>query len=233
MSQRSISSIAALILISSTVVSAGTIADFNGDFTPVTFATGWQYLRNTGTIGTSANYTPLLWDPTHNIFDVDGMNVPAPGLIYTLISSSGGHPGKGTSQGAAFNGYAIAAYTIQPGEAGFVSLVNGSIRGGDPNGAGGASNGWDLKIYVGNTQSGPTLVFPWSSTAAGFSQALGALNVGDTVYVALGPNGVDLFDSALLQFQLNSTQTPEPGSAVQIGLGLLSGAALLWRRKRR
>ena len=227
MVRQSVMSISLLLLLQTIPGHAATIADLTGDFTPVTVATGWQYLRNTALIGSSANYVPLLWAPAHNRFNVDGVNHPTPGFDYTFLQGSGmSHPGPGTAQGGAFNGYMIAAYTVQPGESGLVTLVNGSIRGTDPAGASGASNGWDVRIFIGDDQSGPVLTFPWSLGSASFSQSLGPLGVGDTVFVAFGPNGNHLFDSVALQFQLDSTPIPEPHSALQIGMGLCALLAL-------
>lgn len=201
--------------------SSGVIADLSANFTPVNFPTGWQYLRNTGAIGNNANYTPLLWDAPNNRYDITGASFPAPGPEFTFLGSFGHtHPGRGTAQGNAFNDYMIAAYTIQPGQAGLVSLINGSLTGNDPSGAGGASNGWDIRIYVGNAQAGSTLVMPWSLSAQPFSEPLGTLNLGDTVYVALGPSGSHLFDSAALEFQLDSSPVPEPRTFGLLALGI-------------
>lgn len=219
-----------ILLLAAPAASAGIIASLSGDYASGGFATGWQYLRNTATLGDSANYTPLLWDVVHDRYDITGNSITDPNGAYTSLMQGGQiHPGQGTGQGAGFDGYTIAAYTVQPGEEGLVS-INGSLSGIDPDGAtGSGANGWDLRIFVGNSQVAGTLYFPWSMQPEAFSRVLGNLNAGDTVYVAVGPGGKDYYDSSLLAFQLDSTpQVPEPGMMPLVGLGL----AALWGHRR-
>jgi len=208
------------------VSSAAIIADLNADFTTDTFPTGWRYMRNTGPIGDDSNYTDLLWDAANNRYDITGAGITGPDGSFTTIYAGGNlHPGRGILQGSPFDFYAIAAYTIQPGEQGIISLINGSLAGSDPAGGTGGANGWDIRIYVANTQAGATIFLPWSLAATPFSQALGSVSAGQTIYVAIGPSSNDLFDSALLSFQLNSepdpSLVPEPGMFSLVGLGLL------------
>ena len=209
---------------------AGIIADLSTDYATGGFPSGWQFLRNTAAIGDSANYTHLLWDAGNSRYDITGNSITDSNGAYTSLMNGGQiHPGQGIGQGAAFDGYTIAAYTIQSGEAGLVS-IDGSLTGIDPDGAtGSGANGWDLRIFVGNSQAGGTLYFPWSMQPEAFSRALGSLNAGDTVYVAVGPGSRDYYDSSLLAFQLESTpQVPEPGMLSLVGLGL----AALWGHRR-
>jgi hypothetical protein len=224
--------VAALVLLGAVHARAGVIADLSSDFTPVSFPAGWQYLRNTGPIETVPNYVPLVWHSSLSIYDVDGVNMPAPGFDYTLVSPSVSHPGLGTAQGSSFDRYLVLAYTLQPGEAGSVE-VNGGIAGIDPGGAGGASNGWDIRTFVGSSEIGGPLTFPWFEHPRLFSRQLGVLSDGETVYVALGPSGNHLFDAAAFDFAISSTPVeqpvPEPATTV-LALGL---AAAFGARRRR
>ena len=71
--------------------------------------------------------------------------------------------------------------------------------------------------------------------AATLSRQLGALNVGDTVYVALGPNGDHLFDAAVAEFQLDSiagpAAIPEPATLLMLGSGLIAVVAVRQRKR--
>lgn len=210
---------------------AAIIASLIGDFTSPVFPIGWQYLRNTGPIGTSATYSPLLWDAAMAFYDVNPgtfPDIPPVWGDYTLLAATFAHPGPGTVQGAALNQYLVVAYTLQPGEAGSIDLVNGSLAGIDPTGT---SNGWDVRTFVGDSEVGPAILFDWSASPAAFSRSLGIMNVGDTLYVGLGPRGDHLFDSAAFDFTLTSTPVeepapvPEPASAaLAIGLATAFGA---------
>ena len=62
-----------------------------------------------------------------------------------------------------------------------------------------------------------------------FDMALGQLSPGDVIYVAIGPNGSDQFDSVNLDFTIEKA-VPEPGTLALFALGLAGlGVA---RRKR-
>lgn len=222
-----------LLLAFQSPASAAIIASLSGDFTAMTFPVGWQYMRNTGSIDTSPGYTMLLWDDDRSLYSLDGVNMPNPGppLDYTLLSVGSGHPGSGTAQGSSFDRYLVLAYTIQSGEAGAIEVVDGSVRGLD---ASGPSNGWDVLTFVGGSQVGSQLVFPWSSTSTAFARSIGPMSEGETLYIALGPNGDHLFDSVAFDFTLTSepiepSPVPEPASTtLAISLAVAAGA----RRRR-
>lgn len=217
----------AILLLLQGHASAAIIASLVGDFSSPTLPSGWQYLRNTGPIGTSAGYVPLLWDGSLAWYDVTPgimpANPPAWG-DYTLLNATAAHPGPGVAQGETQDRYLVLAYTIQPGEEGAIELVNGSLVGRDPAGEF-FSNGWDVRTFVGDSEVGTALLFDWSSSPSAFGRSLGNLNAGETVYLALGPRGSHLYDSAALDFTLTSTPVPEPASAaLAIGIAAVLGA---------
>lgn len=224
----------AIVLLLQGSANATVIASLTGEFSSPTAPVGWQYLRNVGQLGVSASYAALVWDSAFNFYDVSPGTFPAipPSWgDYTLFNAARAHPGPGVGQGAAENHYLILAYTIQPGEAGDIELIDGSIAGNNPTGP---SNGWDVRTFVGDTEVGSALLFDWSSSAATFSRLLGNMSAGETVYVALGPRDNHGFDEAAFDFRLTSTPVepapvPEPAStALAIGLAAVFGA----RRRR-
>jgi serine/threonine protein kinase len=166
------------------------IGSYRERFQPATPATGWQYLWNAkGAIGNPAHYQPLLW--SGNEYNVDGKGpIPRadPGAYLRLVRD-GGHPGRGAQQSPAkIDYYAIAAHTIQPADGpGYYRLANTSLRRG---------NGLEILVHLGGR--GPLLsskVPKEPNPAAVFDSNIGLLAPGDTVYVAVGPDGNDGDDS--------------------------------------
>lgn len=191
---------------------------------PTTPASGWAYLwNNGGAMGNPANYTALL--PTSNTsyyYDADGVSglpgagVPA-GFVYLgvldpsrpLPGVPGGHPGTGSQQAGAggIERFAIAAYTLQ--SSGIVSLVSSHLTNEDT-----SLDGVHLQVYVGNSVV-PTidmLSAPGLGSSVTFDGSLGLRNAGDTIYVGVGANGNDFFDTFRLQYSIDVTPVPEPGS---------------------
>jgi fibronectin-binding autotransporter adhesin len=226
-------SAALLLLVFVQASSAGaalvTIADYQSDFQGVTPATGWNYQTNSGgAIGNSANYANLAWSSVDAMYNLDG-GTPLPRSgSYVFLNGGGGHPGPGTSEGAAQDRYAIAAYTIQATDItgylmdGPFQLTATSINDAD---LGGGT--LSLHVYVNNTLIGPAQVLPGNTTAVTtFDRTLGNLVVGDTVYVAVGPNGShgnDAFGMFDFTIQLDGhiPAAPEPSTALLLGLGLV------------
>ena len=132
----------------------------------------------------------------------------------------GGHPGLGAVQAGSggVERYCIAAYTLTSPDR--IAILNGSIRNANPNN-GGSTDGVSVKVFV-NDNSTPKLS---SSTSPGFDSTtsfnvpLGDLIAGDTIYVAMGSNGEDLFDSFQLRYDIVSVPEPSVTSLIAIAAG--------------
>ncbi len=195
-----------------------TIADYRDDFNPNTPSEGWAYLWNRdGVIGNTANYTALL--STGSGYDSNGVNGlpdPLPGRFVTLTQNFG-HPGPAPAQGVGFDVHAIAAFTVD--QAGEVFIANSNLSMTNGNRAVG-SDTLALLIHVNN---GPAIFQQSGFDSTTFDISLGELETGDTVFVAIGPNGSDFFDGFALDFSLLQEEAvPEPSSwaLLLIGLGL-------------
>ncbi|MFW6164329.1 MAG: hypothetical protein ACODAJ_16290, partial [Planctomycetota bacterium] len=181
---------------------AVTVADYQGDFQGGTFPTGWAYQWNeTSDIGTAAGYTDLIWDGASR-WDVDG----APGLpgpnpgAWVYLGATGGHPGRGVNDGVGtpFDRYAIAGYEVQPGEAGFLQVGGSGVTVNSGN-----SNGLDVRVFVNDTLANRIIETPGGGPSS-VNTVLGRVGVGDTVYVAVGPNTDDSWDGFGLDVRIES-----------------------------
>lgn len=130
----------------------------------------------------------------------------------------------------------IAAYTIQAADVtAFKStsnfqLTNTSINDND---LGGTT--LDLRVYVNNLLQGSAVTLPGNTaTASTFNRALGDLVVGDTIFVAVGPDvshnndSFGMFDFTI-QFE-GILPAPEPSTGLLLGAGML-GLSIVRRRK--
>ncbi len=197
------------------------IADYTSEFQTGTPATGWAYQWNSlGAIGNSANYTNMVAaGGSYNSTGVAVLPATAPGAFVSL-HSAGGHPGLGSGQnggvGNNIDRYAIASYTIQPGEAGPTFITDGFVR--VPSAAGSV----DTRIYVNNTEirrfDG---ILTTNTNINGF---LGNLNVGDKVFVAVGPQVTDGNDSFNFDFTLATTPTVGASTSASYQADFLSPA---------
>jgi hypothetical protein len=209
-------------------------------------AAGWNYMWNpTGVIGTASGYESLVPNTVAtfpgasgggvspiftNLGNVAFNNTAAEptgqgNFAFGRVGLTSFHPGR-WGDGSLGDIRGIIAYTIQPGEAGTVSIVNSSFAKLTTS-TGSGANGVDLDIYVNDNLIGALSKNGFQSlTPSNFNGNLGDLVVGDTVYVTIGNNGNDAFDASVINFQLESI--PEPSAALFGGLGML---ALLRRRR--
>ncbi len=194
------------------------VADYRDDFSGPPGTPGWRYLWNplSAPIGTQAGYAALQWTGSSYQSDTDTALPDAPPGSYIHLNGLGGHPGQGSSQaGDGLDHYTIAAFDVPwTGQYYITDSLLDAVGGGN----------LELRIYVEDT-----LIY----SASGITGAttfhylpLGGAQAGDTIYVAIGPNGHDGSDSFRLDFTI--AYTPEPGTMALFGCGLVA----LARRRR-
>ncbi|MEM7673379.1 MAG: Ig-like domain-containing protein [Verrucomicrobiota bacterium] len=184
---------------------------------------GWDYLWNPGGVLADAeNYVSLSPNTVETSRDFwnEGVFTSNGSLPFNDVGQGDfrwGRVGVGASAlhpGGGENGdfRAIAAYTLQDGEAGTVSITNSFVQRAN---AGGQVA---LDVYVNDT-------FKWSVTSVGdsvvFDGDLGTLETGDTIYVMLG-GGSDGFvkDATTLDFTLEATNSPTIYTTPEIPVAL-------------
>ncbi|QNN22319.1 hypothetical protein HED60_08555 [Planctomycetales bacterium ZRK34] len=220
--------------------SAAQLAGFNDDYQGTTPATGWSYLWNapldwnlgnsppsldgsTNPLGTSANYVPLIWNGSVYTADGDGTNTNGVPANYLRLGSTGGHPGRGSSQGEAatlttapnaHDRAPIAAYTIQSGQEGPVYLTNSFLTSSD-SGHNTASHTLRIQVYVNDTLKVDKVQTGYGpGTSISYDAALGNLTAGDTVYVAMSPDGQDGSDTFSWDFTLSTVANTSNGPII-------------------
>ena len=212
----------------------GVVADYQSDFTTSGAAKpGWSYLWNkNGPIGTAANYVPLVRDAYPLGFyetEANGTypdSTPGVLLAATPLSLI---PGQGSAENSVER-YAIAAYTVSAADI----ATNGNQASLDNytfGVAAGSLDGITAAIYVNNTPIialplPPGIVYDRSFPDA-YAVPLGNLNVGDTIYVAIGGGGTSVGDQLVIDYSI--ILVPEPAAFSMVAVG---ACALLARRRR-
>lgn len=194
------------------------IATFTTDFTAGAVAgvdrasftnlnTGWAYLWNApsgwatnglsgdGTsapVGVASNYVPLVWAGGTLGWTADGDQTNAnnqPSGFLRLAGGGTGHPGLGSAQtgnvGNTLDRCVIAAYEIQAADgADNYRITNSTI-------AGTTISGTPLRVLIHVNDNVPVFnaTFAKDGVARAFDASLGFLNVGDRVFVCVGPDG--------------------------------------------
>ncbi|MDZ7618745.1 MAG: autotransporter-associated beta strand repeat-containing protein, partial [Patescibacteria group bacterium] len=217
-----------------TAVEAAIIADYQTDYVPGSAdqtrvqarADGWDYMWNsTAAIGTAtANYSSLV--STGSVYNFDGGS-PLPRAYpayYVYLSSGGGHPGPGVDQSgaASIDRFAIAAYTVQPGEAGLLQLSNSGISVASSD-----SNGVELRVYVNDTLV-RSFIRPGGGASSSFDAVLGWLDAGDRVYVAVGPNRADSSDGFGMTYRIETASDAAIAAWDANGSAVGSGGTGTW-----
>ena len=226
--------------------------------TAAVFADGWAYLWNaptnwtpdagvtgdmsTGVLGDPTSYIPLLYTsdsgtPWTSDSDTVGSNHNPD--RYARATASGGHPGAGSeinnlgntnSLGLTIDRCVIFAYTLQADDgAGMYALTNTLVTRTSTSGDGD-------RIYIHINDDAILQSFyvpPATTTPLSFDLDLGALSVGDTIYVAVGTDGPGDGtggagnDGFTIDFSIDRA-IPEPAT----GLLMLSGLFLRKLRRR-
>jgi hypothetical protein len=218
------------------------IADYQASFKGVKPATGWLYAWDpTGKLGNAANYVPLLWSSSLNIYNTTGGATQAPGKSthnddYMQLAYNGGHPGK-----PGFD--PIIGYQIQASDgSGQYRLAGTSIRKTDGK-VTGNEDGLSVLVYINNTKLGSGFNVSTNGQWSIFDGSLGKLNVGDTVWImfdALKNQNYDAFtdfDFALQRFVPSVTLAaqavgvPEPSSMSLLFVAM--AGCTLWLNARR
>ena len=233
---------------SAQIARADVVADYQDDFSYPTPAPGWSYLWNAnGPIGSAANYVPLLPDGVTGRFETqdqtpDAFPDAAPGSSASATSTTL-VPGQGTAQNA-FERYVIAAYTISAADiaANGEQLILDAYRFAVPLSSG---DGVTSKLYKNDfllidRPLPPGLEFTVDTPAPnGGPIPLGPFAAGDTLYVAIGSDGVaplppvgaggtDAGDALGVDYSI--VLIPEPASAATLAAGAVG---VLFRRRRR
>ena len=229
-----------------------TVGDYQSDFQGGTPAAGWKYAWNSkGKAGKSAGYTSLVWSESAQAYNTTGGATMAPNPKthnddFVSLSADGGHPGMSKYT-------AIAGYTIQNDDgAGLYRLTDSSIQ--KSNGAlATKEDGLQVMVYVNDTLIGAAQNVLTSGALANFDRMLGALNIGDTVWVAIDSlknqtdDGFRSFDFSLQRLvysnisspgqltafsamSLETTSIPEPSSLALLFMGMVGCCV---RRRRR
>jgi hypothetical protein len=189
-----------------TVVTANTVrvvADYRDDFRAYSPASGWTYEWNaTGSISNRANYRYLAWSPKLNSYTANGTPYrpdTTSDFDWGRLYGQGGNPGNPASLAGGHERYAIAGYRVK--KAGYYAISNSFVTDKDT-----AGNGGQLLVFT-DTSNGTVFTKKFDSLYAagatlGFDQNVGFLDVDDTIYVAIGPNGNDSSDWFYLDFSI-------------------------------
>ena len=198
------------------------IADYQTEFSTTGVPTGWRYLSNTGgPLGNPANYTPLTL--TGGQYVVPGTRLvvsqsavdplaypPVPFLPPTPLTFL--RPGAGTLEDpAGIERAAIVAYTLQAsdfpaGSSGpapvWITAYDFAVS------TLATADGMSARVYGGNNPaplldfSAPFFPFPpgfrFETTLDPTPRPLGNYSVGDTIYFAIGANGMSVPEPTLV-----------------------------------
>jgi hypothetical protein len=224
------------------------IGDYKDEFQGGGPATGWKYAWNpNGSLGNSANFSPLVWSESAQAYNTTGAATMVPGSTshnddYLHLTATGGHPGKPKYM-------PIAGYTIQEEDgAGLYRIADSSIQKLDGT-LSTMEDGLEVLVYLNNTLVGPAANVSTSGLLTNFNRELGQLNVGDSIWVAINPltthyydsftgfdfslqKGVPIAGEGMASMSLMAVGVPEPSSAALLLMAFGVGALRCRRRER-
>ncbi|HEX3600987.1 MAG TPA: PEP-CTERM sorting domain-containing protein [Lacipirellulaceae bacterium] len=243
----------------SSVLSAGwtPVAGYRDEFQTGAPAQGWKYAWDPkGKLGNSAAYVSLVWSSAAQTYNTTGGATDAPAGKkthtddYLNLGAIGGCPGQSKYT-------PIIGYTIQADDGeGYYRLADSSIQ--KTNGTIiSKEDGLQVYVYVNNTLIGSAQSVSANGASANFDRTLGALHVGDTVWVMVDPlkNQIDdtfvNFDFSLQRLVygmqslavngfanfsagaqlMASNSVPEPASVALLFIAIAAGC--MPRRRRR
>ncbi|CAA6692395.1 MULTISPECIES: PEP-CTERM sorting domain-containing protein [unclassified Lentimonas] len=223
--------------------SAQEIANFRGDYTTTSFATGWTYQWNaTGfNIGDSANYENLVASGNNYVVDSPDANdllnsvSPVGGtgnfLSVNLNTTNGSvnYIGGETPASTAtdtFSHYVILGYTVQAGEAGDNATF-------EQIGSGGSQNGGTYLFYKNDTLINTIVTAGDPSFGSGSGIDMGTVVAGDTLYLAYlqAEPGTDSRNANRSFVDYNISLIPEPSTYALLG-GLTALSFVMVRRRK-
>lgn len=188
-------------------LSAKVIADYGADFNLKGPKLGWAYQWNPENVDILQQDKYKDLEVIKNFYSVDADNPPSRKKIKDAPHPDGRwltakrHSiscgfGSGESQDK-LNHFVILSYTVQPGEAGMGRIINSEILRNKESGS------HEIRISVNDRLIGTDILKGIEKQA--FNVELGKLAVGDTVYLALGPNG-DRSGTVKVAYQIDTGQ---------------------------
>jgi hypothetical protein len=176
-------------------LSTAVVASFRAQFRPGIPRAGWHYVWNADAeIGKTNGYRELVWNGGSYGSDDDPQFPRAAPAGWVNVSRVGGHPGFGRNQNR-FDTYAIVGFTVT--NTGCYIITNSFIMRDD----GDFRGDINLRVFVNEQRVGSELIAN-TKMHQPFDRSLGTLQSGDTLFVAIGPNGVDYNDHFVLDFEI-------------------------------
>lgn len=177
-----------------------------------------------GALGDAANYVPLIWTGTEWTPDGDSDDANnEPANFGTLVPGGAGHTAAGSANAGTTGNdedrAMIAAYTVPA--TGYYGIANSVVES-----LTGSGSGLRALVYVENTEV-INVSIPGAGTG-NFDGAVGQVNQGETIYIAISPDGTASFDSFEWDFDLVTLPGPDAVPTVTLGTVSTDGSNILY-----